>query len=100
MKREAWFRRLGEQCPGWYVWWASGTAVWASGYWAAPVKTKDGISGGMHGHPHKIGPYRRPQDLRGAMKLRYGAGEHCDTCGAPWEQCGHRQPEQGSESRG
>lgn len=93
MNRESWLRRLREQCPGWYVWWwGVSSQPGTEGWYGSPVP-RGTPRATATGHPNRLGPYGRPQELRAAMRERYGAGDHCGTCAVPWEQCGHRQPE-------
>ena len=85
----AWLKRLGERLPGWFVWRSS------RGWYAAPVKLPEtsGERLAAYRHPYKAGPFRTPQELRAYALPRYGAGDHCQSCGGPWENCGHRQDE-------
>jgi hypothetical protein len=93
MHRQGWFRRLGEQLPGWHVWYAgAGGAPGTAGWYAAPVPD-DATHLEAIQSPHRVGPYRTPQALRAVARVRYGAGDTCDTCNQPWELCGHRQDE-------
>ena len=89
MKTQAWLERLGRQLPGWYVWHTM------RGWHAAPITKPEDAAGRLaaNRHPNRLGPYRTPQQLRAEALLRYGAGDHCETCLCPWEQCGHRQDE-------
>ena len=101
MKHGGWFKRLAGQCPGWWIWYTSGTVTEdgrsSRGWYAIPIEMPPTIEERAQAHVDyrhvRIGPFATPQELRTEMQARYGAGEHCDTCGAPWELCGHRQPE-------
>jgi hypothetical protein len=93
VNRDAWFRRLRDQLPGWKVWYAgTGGVVGTSGWYASPVAPDTSLDDARRS-PYRLGPYRTPQDLRADARVRYGAGDTCDTCNQPWELCGHRQDE-------
>ena len=95
MNHTGWFRRLAEQCPGWYITYTSGGGP-PSGWYAVPINPPPSREERLAAwrHPHRIGAFKTPQALRAAMRQRYAAGDECETCLGPWEQCGHRQPEQ------
>jgi hypothetical protein len=85
----AWCRRLQAQLPGWHVW-RSGTP--ARGWYAVPAPPGTGHTEAL-GLPHRLGPYREPQELRAVCRQRYGWDDYCQTCGILARDCGHRQPE-------
>lgn len=89
MNTHQWIARLTEQLPGWVVWY-SGTP--GRGWYAipAPAGTQPRDPGFLR---YRLGPYLRPQDLRTDARQRYGWGDHCQSCGGPWQDCGHRMPE-------
>lgn len=91
MNDRSWFQRLREQLPGWKVW-RAGVGPDGEGWFAVPAPSGTVLDDALR-MPHRLGPYRRPQDLRMAAQERYGWYAHCDTCGASWLHCGHRSPE-------
>lgn len=95
MNRQAWFRRLGAQLPGWHVWYGG---VPGAGWYAAPGPSEDTHVEAIR-RPHRIGPYPTPQALREDARERYGWYEYCETCGVPARECGHRQPERQKDPR-
>lgn len=68
MNREAWFRRLDAQLPGWKVWYAgTGGRPGTSGWYAAPVPPDTPLDEART-NPYKAGPFKTPQDLRDAAR--------------------------------
>lgn len=91
MNADAWARRLSGQLPGWHVWYTSGGGI-GRGWYAVPAP--DGIDhAAALALPDRVGPYRRPQELRTVVGDRYGWDDYCESCGQLARECGHRQPE-------
>jgi hypothetical protein len=70
MTIRAWCLRITEQVPGWHPWFQTGGR--GTGWYAVPA-TADTPHTEAVGLPNRIGPYRRPQDLRTACRAN-GAG--------------------------
>lgn len=89
MDRRGWLRRLAAQLPGWFVWYGGSPGA---GWMAVPAPPGTTARDARE-MPHRIGPFPTPQELRAAARARYAWDDHCQTCGNPWQDCGHRAPE-------
>jgi hypothetical protein len=90
---QGWLRRLSAQLPGWHVWYSgAGGLPGTSGWCAVPAPPETQHTQALS-LPNKAGPFPTPQLLRAACKERYGWDDHCESCGRPARECGHRQPE-------
>lgn len=91
MKKQTWFRRLGEELLGWHVWYSGSGGATGRGWWAVPAPA-DAEHADALTLPNRIWA-ATPADLRTLAQQRYGWDDDCQSCGVLARECGHRQPE-------
>lgn len=87
MNSHAWIRRLNAQLPGWFIWTSSPGRKW----YAVPAPGGKRVPG-YNEDPNRI-EASTPAELRTLAQQRYSGDDHCESCGVPALECGHRQPE-------